>query len=144
MIEIHFVEMEVLDLSSEFFSLWLYDVVNREGFDLGNINLIFTSDDYLLDVNRKYLNHDYYTDIITFDYSENNVISGDLFISIDRVRDNSKKLNQMFHVELNRVVVHGVLHLCGYGDKSDDEKLLMRKKEDFGIILLFHVKHEFC
>lgn len=95
MIEIHFVEMEVLDLSSEFFSLWLYDVVNREGFDLGNINLIFTSDDYLLDVNRKYLNHDYYTDIITFDYSENNVISGDLFISIDRVRDNSKKLNQM-------------------------------------------------
>lgn len=136
MIEIHFVEMEVLDLSSEFFSLWLYDVVNREGFDLGNINLIFTSDDYLLDVNRKYLNHDYYTDIITFDYSENNVISGDLFISIDRVRDNSKKLNQMFHVELNRVVVHGVLHLCGYGDKSDDEKLLMRKKEDFALSIV--------
>lgn len=136
MIDIHFEDTEILDLDPEFFVLWLGNVVSRETKSLGEINLIFTSDDYLLDVNREYLDHDYYTDIITFDYSDGDCVSGDLFISVDRVRDNALQLNQMFHVELNRVVVHGVLHLCGYKDKTEEDSKLMRSKEDWALSLI--------
>lgn len=136
MIDIHFEDTEILDLDPEFFVLWLGDVVSLETKTLGEINLVFTSDDYLLDVNREYLDHNYYTDIITFDYSEGDCISGDLFISVDRVRDNALQLNEMFHVELNRVVVHGVLHLCGYKDKSEEDSKLMRSKEDWALSLI--------
>lgn len=131
MIELFFEDTEILDLDPEFFVSWLSKVVVIESKKIGDINLIFCSDDYLLEVNRKYLDHDYYTDIITFDYCVDDEINGDLFISIDRVLENAKKHTTAFSNELNRVVVHGVLHLIGYGDKSPDEKSLMTSKEDF-------------
>ena len=96
----------------------------------GDINYILCSDPYLLDINRQYLNHDYYTDVITFDYSEDNIISGDIFISVDTVADNAKEYNVTFEKELERVMIHGVLHLVGYNDKSDDEVVVMRAKEN--------------
>lgn len=129
MIEIHFEDTEILDLSPEFFVSWLTGVCDKEGKILGEVALIFCSDDYLLEVNREHLDHDYYTDIITFDYTEGDVVSGDLFISVDRVRENASDFDEMFHVELYRVVVHGVLHLIGYGDKSEEEAKVMREKE---------------
>lgn len=114
---------------------WIKKIVELEKKSLGTINYIFVSDEYLLKVNNESLKHDYYTDIITFDYSENSMISGDLFISIDRVIDNAKQLNVLFIDELHRVMIHGVLHLCGYGDKSSKEEKIMRSKEDFSLTL---------
>ncbi len=136
MVEIHFEDVEVLDVIPEFFVSWLNSVVTHEGCLLGEVSLIFCSDDYLLDLNRKYLNHDYYTDIITFDYSESGIVSGDLFISIDRVRENSAENGVMVHMELKRVVVHGVLHLLGYKDKTVSETKLMRDKENWALGLI--------
>ena len=112
-------------------SKWLKDVADRESRRLGDISVIFCSDEYLLDVNRKYLNHDYYTDIITFDYCEGPVLSGDLFISVDSVRENASFYGTEFADELNRVIVHGVLHLIGYDDHSEEDISIMRSKEDF-------------
>ncbi len=114
---------------------WVKKIVELEKKSLGTINYIFVSDEYLLKLNNESLKHDYYTDIITFDYSENSMISGDLFISIDRVIDNAKQLNVLFIDELHRVMIHGVLHLCGYGDKSAKEEKIMRSKEDFSLTL---------
>ncbi|HZF99787.1 MAG TPA: rRNA maturation RNase YbeY [Chitinophagales bacterium] len=100
--------------------------------ELGDINVVFVSDKRLLGLNRRFLSHDYYTDIVTFQYpAPPTVISGDLYISKDRVLDNSKSLGLLFTDELSRVIIHGVLHLCGYRDKTHVEKKLMRKKEDF-------------
>ena len=130
MVNIFYEDIEVLDLRPEFFVLWLSKVCESEGKNLGELSLIFTSDDYLLDMNKEHLKHDYYTDIITFDYTEGGVVSGDLFVSVDRVNDNAEGLNVSRETELNRVVVHGVLHLIGYGDKSDSESALMREKEN--------------
>ncbi|MFA7275043.1 MAG: rRNA maturation RNase YbeY [Crocinitomicaceae bacterium] len=110
---------------------WLKSVAKNEGFELGEVALVFCTDEELLEMNRKHLDHDFYTDIITFDYSEDNSVAGDLFVSVDRVRENASDLLQDFNRELHRVVVHGVLHLCGYGDKSDEEEAVMREKEDF-------------
>ena len=106
-------------------------LITNEGFNLGEINFIFCDDEYLLQVNNKYLKHDYYTDIISFDYSESKMINGDIFISIDRVLDNSKTFHKSFNNELRRVMSHGLLHFCGYKDKTDSEKALMRRKEEF-------------
>jgi probable rRNA maturation factor len=114
---------------------WVKKIVELENKTLGTINYIFVSDEYLLKLNNESLNHDYYTDIITFDYTEKSIISGDLFISIDRVIDNAKQLNVLFIDELHRVMIHGVLHLCGYGDKSTKEEKIMRSKEDFSLTL---------
>jgi probable rRNA maturation factor len=114
---------------------WVKKIVELEKKSLGTINYIFVSDEYLLKLNNESLKHDYYTDIITFDYTENSMISGDLFISIDRVIDNAKQLNVLFIDELHRVMIHGVLHLCGYGDKSSKEEKIMRSKEDFSLTL---------
>lgn len=110
---------------------WLRLVAESEIKKLGDINIIFCSDNYILDVNMKYLQHDYFTDIITFDYCEGDVISGDLFISIDSVKENSVFYNTEFADELNRVMVHGVLHLIGYNDHCDEDIKLMRSKEDY-------------
>lgn len=96
---------------------------------IGDLNIIFCSDDHLLGINNSFLKHNYYTDVITFDYSEAKKISGDIFISIDRIRENAKSFSQHFEIELNRVVLHGILHLCGHGDKTDEEIKKMRKKE---------------
>ena len=129
MVEIYFEETEILDLNSEFFVLWLSKVCSDEDQELGDLTFVFCSDEYLLEVNRKHLDHDFYTDIITFDYTDE-VVSGDLFISIDRVRENATLNGVTFNKELHRVIVHGVLHLLGYGDKDDTEKTKMRFLED--------------
>ena len=115
---------------------WIGDTIAAEGRKRGEISIIFCSDDYLLDLNRKHLDHDYYTDIITFDYGEDAWVSGDLFISIDTVRNNAQEYGVPFLHELHRVIIHGVLHLCGYGDKSPGEASVMRGKEDFYLRLL--------
>lgn len=112
---------------------WIKTVCSSESKKLGDIAFIFCSDDYILDVNVKYLGHDYYTDIITFDYCEGDRISGDLFISIDSVRDNAEHFGVDFETELNRVMVHGVLHLIGYDDHNDEDIKMMRAKEDYYI-----------
>ena len=112
-------------------SQWLKLVAQAESKKLGAVSVIFCSDNYLLDVNKKYLNHDYFTDIITFDYCEGDLISGDLFISIDSVKDNSEFYKSCFEDELNRVIVHGVLHLIGYDDHTESDVAVMRSKEDF-------------
>lgn len=129
MIDFHFINIEIPDFNSEFFVLSITKLIENESKKLGNIMIIFVADDYLLEMNNKYLKHDYYTDIITFDYCDNNV-SGDLFISLDRVRENAKDFNMEFTNELHRVIIHGVLHLCGYNDKSVEEQELMRKMEN--------------
>ena len=110
---------------------WIREVVRREGRHLLQLNYIFCSDDYLLAINRQYLQHDTLTDIITFDNSEtSNEIEGDIFISIERVEANARELGIDFDDELNRVLIHGVLHLMGFQDKTTKDKSLMRKKED--------------
>ena len=129
MIDIHFEDIEVLDLDPEFFVSWITKVCLLEKQELGDLNLIFCSDKYLLKLNIDHLNHDYYTDIITFDYT-NEVVSGDLFISYDRIKDNASINMVNTNNELKRVVVHGVLHLLGYGDKSPEEAKKMRLLED--------------
>ena len=114
---------------------WLRLVAESEVFTLGNISVIFCSDNYILDINQKYLHHDYFTDIITFDYSEGGRISGDLFISVDSVRENSVEYGTEFEDELHRVIVHGILHLIGYDDHTEDEIKTMRSKEDYYLSL---------
>ncbi len=111
---------------------WIVEVAQQEKHDITQLNYIFCSDDYLLVLNQQYLNHHTYTDIITFDNSENDEpIESDIFISIERVEDNARTFEVSFINELYRVMIHGVLHLCGYGDKNKTEKALMRKKENF-------------
>ena len=112
-------------------SRWLKFVAESEAKRLGDISVIFCSDNYILDVNIKYLKHDYYTDIITFDYCEGNRLSGDLFISVDSVRENAAFYGTEFMDELNRVIVHGVLHLIGYDDHSEEDIAVMRSKENY-------------
>ncbi len=109
---------------------WLKAVSEEEGRRPGQISVIFCSDPYLLEINRKYLGHDYYTDIITFDYSEGDTISGDLFISVDTVRSNAEYYSADFKDELDRVIVHGVLHLIGYDDHTDEQTAEMRAREN--------------
>jgi probable rRNA maturation factor len=121
------------------FSSWISSVVLSEEKLEGEINYIFCDDDYLLELNQKHLNHDTLTDIISFDYSMGNEIHGDIYISIERVRENAIDFNVPFEEELKRVMVHGVLHYCGYKDKSDQDEQLMRSKED-SKIKMFHVK----
>ncbi|MCI6525628.1 MAG: rRNA maturation RNase YbeY [Bacteroidales bacterium] len=110
---------------------WLKMVAGSEIRKIGDINIIFCSDNYILDVNMKYLQHDYFTDIITFDYCEGKVLSGDLFISVDSVRENSIEFGTDFEEELHRVIVHGVLHLIGYDDHTEEDKKVMRQKENY-------------
>lgn len=110
---------------------WYKFVAESEVRKLGDINVIFCSDNYLLDINIKYLHHDYFTDIITFDYSEGKTISGDLFISVESVNENAVFYKTEFEEELNRVLVHGVLHLIGYDDHSEEEIATMRSKENY-------------
>ena len=114
---------------------WIKHIVEQEAQKTGDINIIFCSDEYLLQVNKQYLNHDYYTDIITFNYNTNKV-NGDLFISIDRVADNAEKQNVPRGTEMQRVIIHGVLHLLGYNDKTKAEEKKIRQKEDQAIEIL--------
>jgi rRNA maturation RNase YbeY len=136
MLDINYEDVDDLSLNDIDLTNWISKVCITENYNLGDISLIFCSDEYLLDMNRTHLDHDYYTDIITFDYTDNQIVSGDLFISIDRVRDNATDFNVSFEHELHRVIIHGVLHLCGYKDKSDDEEKLMRTKENNALSLI--------
>ena len=112
-------------------SEWITEAIDIEGFKSGELNYIFVSDEDLLEKNIKFLNHNTLTDIISFDYTMGKLVSGDIFISVDRVLDNSKTFKTIFENELHRVMIHGVLHYCGFKDKSEGDKKLMREKEDF-------------
>ena len=114
-------------------SKWLENLIISENKKTGDINYIFCDDEYLLKVNQDYLDHDYYTDIITFDYVKGKTISGDIFVSLPRILENASTLSQDFEKEFNRVLAHGILHLCGYKDKTEEEQTQMRAKEDFYI-----------
>ena len=114
---------------------WLLGVCSSEAKKPSDISYIFCSDDYLLEMNRQYLNHDYYTDVITFDYCTEDHVSGDIFISIDRVVDNAQNMGVSSNDELHRVMVHGLLHLLGYQDKEPSDKEQMTAKEDFYLSL---------
>lgn len=115
---------------------WLTDVISMKGFKTGSINYIFCNDTHLLDLNERFLKHDTLTDIITFDYSNQSIVSGDIYISIDRVRENAPLFQKTFEEELNRVIVHGVLHLCGLKDKTAKQSEEMRLAEDESLALL--------
>ena len=119
---------------------WLNKVIESSSKSVGEISVVMCSDKLLLETNKKYLNHDYYTDIITFDYTEKDQISGDLMISYERVKENAKKENVAVQDELRRVMAHGVLHLLGFKDKSEREAAEMRTQEDAALDL-FHVEH---
>lgn len=130
MVNIFYEDTKILDLDPEFFASWFSEVLSEHGFSLGEVCLIICSDNYLLEMNKQHLNHDYYTDIITFNYNEGETINGDLFISIDRVGENAERDSVTMVMELQRVAVHGLLHLVGFDDKSPDDKAEMTRQED--------------
>ncbi len=138
MINIHYETDFELENSKQFKS-WITKVCESESFELGEINYIFCDDPYLLSINKKYLEHDTYTDIITFDYTNGSVITGDIFISIERVKENSLEFSETLQKELLRVMAHGLLHLMGYQDKNEGHIAEMRAKEEEKI-KLFHVE----
>lgn len=139
MIDFHFKSDFVLENKTQY-SDWVTRIIESEDFVEGQLDYVFCTDDYLLSINQEYLNHDTYTDIITFDYSEGKSISGDIFISTERVVENALAYKVSREEEFLRVMSHGVLHLIGFGDKTKEEQELMRKKEEEKI-KLFHVEH---
>ena len=135
MITYHFDQTKFVFRQKTLTSKWLRLVAESEIRRIGDISIIFCSDNYILDINRRYLGHDYFTDIITFDYCEGDRLSGDLFISVDSVRENSVEYGTEFKDELNRVIVHGILHLIGYDDHTEEDVKVMRSKEDYYLSL---------
>jgi len=129
----------ILPGDESLYSSWIGAVVSSEGKFEGEISFVFCDDDFLLNINQTYLDHDTYTDIITFDYCVGNELNSDIFISIPRVKENASLFSTIFHDELLRVMVHGILHLCGYKDKNTEEEEFMRKLENEKIEM-FHVK----
>lgn len=130
-IQIFFEKVQPIKVKKNSIKKQISRVIISETKQVGNISVIFCSDEYLLEINKQFLNHDYYTDVITFDYVEGNVVSGDVFISLDRVRENSLLFHNQVIKELYRVVFHGVLHLIGYNDKTLEEITEMRSKEEY-------------
>lgn len=130
MLNFFFENIENISINENITS-WIEYLITNEGKKMGDINYIFCDDEYLLKINQDYLQHDYYTDIITFDYVKGKKISGDIFVSVTRVSENAPLLSKSFEEELHRVLAHGVLHLCGYKDKTEAEIKEMRSKEDF-------------
>lgn len=130
-IEFYFEDIKAISFHEDFLKNQIESLVINEKYELGELTVVYCSDEFLLAMNKQYLNHDYYTDIITFDYVEKNVISGDLFISLDRVNENAENYGISQLKELYRVVLHGVLHLVGYKDKTDEEQEEMTKMEEF-------------
>jgi len=137
-IEFHYEVDFKLNLET-LYSDWITRIIDRENASLGNLSYIFCDDSYLLKINQEHLKHDTLTDIITFDYTENSVISGDIFLSIDRIKENASQFEVAVDEEIHRVMSHGLLHLLGYNDKSSEEKDLMRNKEN-EMMELFHVE----
>jgi len=121
---------------------WLTEIASMECKKIGEVSVVFHNDAQLLVLNNRFLNHNILTDIITFDYSEKNIINGDICISVERVKENALKFNCSFMEELRRVMVHGILHLCGFEDKKNDERLLMRQKEN-SALELFNTKYNY-
>lgn len=132
-------ELDFTLVDEDKYSNWISEIIESEDFIEGEISYIFCTDDYLHKINVDYLDHDTYTDIISFDYTEGKILSGDVFISIDRVKENALELGTLFTDELLRVMSHGILHYCGYLDKTEADEVLMRSKEDEKI-RLFHVE----
>ncbi|MFC6266777.1 rRNA maturation RNase YbeY [Frigoriflavimonas asaccharolytica] len=130
MIQYFFEEIEPIIIGDET-SIWLENLIISEDKSLGKIQYIFCDDEYLLKINKDYLQHDYFTDIITFDYVKGKKISGDIFVSLQRISDNAAEFCTDKDIELKRVLAHGLLHLCGYKDKTDAEQHLMTEKENF-------------
>ena len=130
-INFYYEDVSDLHLNKKKLRDWFKFSIKAEGKKVGEISFIFCSDSYLLDMNKQYLDHDYYTDIITFDYVQDGIISGDIYISVDRISENADIFQVSFEEELNRIMIHGVMHLCGYADKLESEKLLMTQKEDY-------------
>jgi len=135
MVTYYFEDTDFIFRAKTLNSRWLRLVAESEIRRIGDISIIFCSDNYILDINQRYLQHDYFTDIITFDYCEADRLSGDLFISVDSVRENAFEYGTEFYDELNRVIVHGVLHLIGYDDHTDEDIAVMRSKEDYYLSL---------
>jgi rRNA maturation RNase YbeY len=138
MINFHY-ESKFNLVNEEEYTNWIIRVINSENRKLGDLSYVFCSDDYLYQLNKKFLGHSTFTDIISFDYSKEENLSGEIYISIDRVKENAAKYNVTFNSELLRVMAHGVLHLSGYKDKNEQDKELMRVKENEKIEM-FHVK----
>ena len=124
--------------ASDKISFWIEEIISSEGYSVGEINYIFCDDAYLSQLNKKFLNHDTLTDIISFDYCVGKQVNGDIYISIDRVSDNAETYGVSFDTELNRVMIHGILHYLGYKDKTLDEKQSMRAKEDSSLDRIKH------
>ncbi len=118
------------DIKRRSITAWIKEIAKAHGKVVGDIAYIFCNDDKILEINREYLEHDYYTDIITFDYTEENIIGGDIFISLDTVRSNSELLGLPYEQELHRVIIHGVLHLCGIDDKAEGARAVMEAEEN--------------
>ena len=133
MISYHTEDIKKPNICTRRTSAWVKKVAASHGKTIGEIAYIFCSDPYILEVNKQYLQHDYFTDIITFDYSEGNKISGDLFISLDTVKSNSEQFGTDYYEELERVIIHGILHLCGFKDKEPAEEAKMREEENKAI-----------
>ena len=130
MVDFVFEDVSPFEFKEDIVEIWIEQCVEKESKIAGDICFIFCNDTYLLKLNQEYLKHDYFTDVITFDYSDSIIVSGDIFISVDRIADNAKQFGVSFDYELFRVIIHGVLHLCGYKDKSKKDKILMTSKED--------------
>lgn len=136
MVNVFYEDTKTLDKTPEFFDLWFGKICHTEGKLLGDVSVVFCSDTYLLELNKRHLQHDFFTDIITFDYSEGDRVAGDLFVSVDRVYENADAYNVSRETELNRVSAHGILHLLGYKDKTPQEVTVMREKENEALALL--------
>ncbi len=130
MIDFVFESIHPINFNVDDIRNWILSVIKKENKIAGDICFIFCSDDYLLEINRKYLKHDYYTDVISFDYSGQEIVSGDIFISIERVMENAVEFSEIFEKETLRVIIHGVLHLIGFKDKSKRDKKEMTEKEN--------------
>ncbi len=129
MISFQYINTEKLNLNN--YHIWLKKIIKQEKKKLGELVYVFCNDNYLIEQNIKFLNHNYYTDVLTFDYSDEDIISGDILISVERVYDNAKKFNVEFLLELDRVMAHGLLHLLGYKDNTNSDLKVMRLKENF-------------
>jgi len=132
---IHFFYENTSEIIEENIKPWIEKIIITEEKRLGEINYIFCDDEYLLKINQNFLDHDYYTDIITFDQVRGKTISGEIFVSLQRIKDNASLISKNYEEEKKRVIAHGILHLCGYKDKTEEEQKKMRAKEDFYLSL---------
>jgi probable rRNA maturation factor len=138
-INFFFEEIHRFDINRKILKEVIILIATNEKYVCNKINIVFCRDDYLYQLNLKFLNHDYYTDVVTFDYSDKKAISGEIYISIDRVKENAEVFDQLWENEIARVIFHGVLHLTGYKDKSKEQKRIMRSKEDY-YLSIFELK----